>query len=293
VMINPDSREQLVEALRYPRYEIFPLEGMEETVARHVPKEVKLTVTASPKRGIAPTLDLAGRLAGRGYRTVPHLSARLVTDRSHLASILQRVRELGVREVFVVAGDLDEPNGEFTDAYELLSTMAEIGHNLEEIGITGYPESHPVISDEDTIQAMYDKAPHATYIVSQICFDPGVIAGWVRRVRRRGVDLPIYIGFPGVVDRKKLLRISTRIGVGESTRFLSKNKRWLRPLFTRGYKPNDLLEKLSPCIADRSLKIRGFHIYTFNEVEKTEAWRRETVDRLGGLLHNEPQGVRG
>jgi methylenetetrahydrofolate reductase (NADH) len=292
-MMKQDEREPLVEALRHSRYEILPLEGTEETVARHVPKEVKLTVTASPKRGIGPTLDLAGRLASRGYQTVPHLAARLVTDGSHLASISRRMRELGLREAFVVAGDLDEPNGEFTDAYELLSAMAEIGHNLEEIGITGYPESHPVISDEDTIQAMYDKAPHATYIVSQICFDPVVIAGWVRRVRRRGVDLPIYIGFPGVVDRQKLLRISRRIGVGESTRFLSKNKRWLWRLFARGYKPDHLLEKLSPCLADRSLRIRGFHIYTFNEVEKTEAWRRETVGRLGGLPHSELQGVRG
>ena len=25
--------------------------------------------------------------------------------------------------------------------------------------------------------------------------------------------------------------------------------------------------------------MQGFHIYTFNEVEKTEAWRREVLER--------------
>ena len=291
MVLKQESRETLAEALRHPRYEVFPLEGGEDAIVRHVPKYIKLTVTASPKRGIETTLDVAGRLAGWGYRVVPHLSARLVADRAHLASILERMRELELREAFVVAGDLDEPTGEFTDAYELLSAMAKIGHDLKEIGITGYPESHPIISDEDTIQAMYDKAPYATYIVSQICFDPGVIAGWVQRVRRRGVDLPIYIGFPGVIDRQKLLRISTRIGLGESVRFLSKNKLWLLRLFAPGYKPDHLLKELSPCLADPALKIRGFHVYTFNEVEKTEAWRRETLDRLGELPRSEIRGA--
>jgi methylenetetrahydrofolate reductase (NADPH) len=291
MVIKQESRETLAEALRHPRYEIFPLEGVEDTIVRYVPKDIKLTVTASPKRGIGTTLDLAGRLAGRGYRAVPHLSARLVADRAHLASILERMHELELREAFVVAGDLDEPSGEFTDAYELLSAMAKIGHDLEEIGITGYPESHPIISDQDTIQAMYDKAPYATYIVSQICFDPGVIAGWIQRVRRRGVYLPIYIGFPGVIDRQKLLRISTRIGLGESARFLRKNKHWLLRLFAPGYKPDHLLKGLSSGLAVPALKIRGFHVYTFNEVEKTEAWRHETLDRLGGLPRSETRGA--
>ena len=289
VVMKQHSRETLAEALRHPRYEVFPLEGVEKTVAEYVPKDIKLTVTASPKRGIETTLDLAGRLAGMGYRVVPHLSARLIANRAHLAGVLERMRETGLREAFVVAGDLDEPTGEFTDAYGLLSAMAEVGHDLEEVGISGYPESHPFISDEATIQAMYDKAPYATYIVSQICFDPTVISSWIQRVRRRGVDLPIYIGFPGVIDRQKLLRISTRIGLGESVRFLGKNKHWLLRLFAPGYKPDHLLEQLSLCLADPSSKIWGFHVYTFNELEKTEAWRRTTVRRL--TPHGETRGA--
>jgi methylenetetrahydrofolate reductase (NADPH) len=276
-----ETKHTLVEALRRPRYEVIPLQGVEEAVVEHVPKDVKLTVTASPKKGIETTLEFAERLSNQGYQVVPHLSARLVVDEAHLKDILERLRESGIREVFVIAGDPDEPAGKFAGADELLPVMAEIGHDFEEVGITGYPESHPVISDEVTIEAMYDKAPHATYIVSQICFDPKVTADWVRRVRRRGVELPIYVGMPGSVSRQKLLRISRNIGLGESARFLKKQRsRLLRLFLPGGYSPDRLIRGLTPSLADPQNKVRGFHIYTFNEVEKTEAWRRKKLDRI-------------
>ncbi len=276
-----ETKHTLVEALRRPRYEVIPLQGVEEAVVEHVPKDVKLTVTASPKKGIETTLEFAERLSNQGYQVVPHLSARLVVDEAHLKDILERLRESGIREVFVIAGDPDEPAGKFAGADELLPVMAQIGHDFEEVGITGYPESHPVISDEVTIEAMYDKAPHATYIVSQICFDPKVTADWVRRVRRRGVELPIYVGMPGSVSRQKLVRISGNIGLGESARFLKKQSNWLWRLFLPGgYSPDRLIRGLTPSLADPQNKVRGFHIYTFNEVEKTEAWRRKKLDRI-------------
>ncbi|MCA1717389.1 MAG: methylenetetrahydrofolate reductase, partial [Actinobacteria bacterium] len=216
---NQEARERVAEALRRPRYEVIPLPGTDEQIVEHVPREIKLTVTASPKKGIESTLELAELLAQQGYKTAPHLSARLIKDEAHLEELLGRLREYGIREAFVVAGDAEEPAGRFEGASELLAAMAELGHDLDEVGITGYPESHPFISDADTIKAMYEKEPFATYIVSQICFDTEVIAGWVRRVRRRGVELPIYVGMPGAVSRQKLMRISTGVGIGESARF--------------------------------------------------------------------------
>ena len=275
------TREMVAEALRRPRYEVIPLQGAEEQVVEHVPKDVKVTVTASPKKGIESTLDLAERLSKRGYATAPHLSARLVRDEVHLEEILGRLRGSGIRDAFVVAGDAQEPAGKFAGASGLLAAMAELGHDLDEIGITGYPESHPFISDADTINAMYEKEPYATYIVSQICFDAEVIAGWARRVRQRGVDLPIYVGMPGAVSRQKLLRISRGVGLGESARFLKKYGNWfVRFFLPGGYSPDRLVEGLTPLFTDPESKVRGFHVYTFNEVGKTEAWRREKLDGM-------------
>jgi methylenetetrahydrofolate reductase (NADPH) len=275
------TREMVAEALRRPRYEVIPLQGAEEQVVEHVPKDVKVTVTASPRKGIESTLELAERLSKRGYATAPHLSARLVRDEVHLEEILGRLRGSGIRDAFVVAGDAQEPAGKFAGASGLLAAMAELGHDLDEVGITGYPESHPFISDADTINAMYEKEPYATYIVSQICFDAELIAGWARRVRRRGVDLPIYVGMPGAVSRQKLLRISRGVGLGESARFLKKYGNWfVRFFLPGGYSPDRLVEGLTPLFTDPESNVRGFHVYTFNEVGKTEAWRCAKLDGM-------------
>jgi methylenetetrahydrofolate reductase (NADPH) len=271
----------VADLLRHPRLEVMPLEGIEREVVANVAPGVTITVTSSPTKGIDATFALAQRLAANGYRAVPHLAARLVADRAHLRGLLARLEEIDVREVFVVAGDIDRPAGEFEGAAQLLAAMAEVGHRLERIGITGYPESHAFISDETTIQAMFDKAPLATHIVSQICFDSDVIATWVRRVRDRGVDLPIHIGLPTPIAAVRLLRFSGRIGLGESARFLRRHGNWAgRLLFPRAYSPDALLEGLAPHLADPDNRIAGLHLYTFNEVERAERWRRATITRL-------------
>jgi methylenetetrahydrofolate reductase (NADH) len=271
------ATEAIAELLTRPRYEVFPLPGIEDELVRHVPNEVKVTVTSSPSRGLGATLGLAEEVARRGFDVVPHVAARLVTDEEHLREILDQLGEIGVREIFVIAGDAQTPAGKFAGAYDLLAAIAELEHRLERLGISGYPESHPFISDETTIQTMFDKAPHASYIVSQLCLDPSVIAWWIGAVRERGVTLPIYVGVPGVAPRRKLLRISARIGVGDSARLLSKQGGVLTRLLLRGsVGPDYLVEGLIPEIE----RIAGFHFYTFNELRETERWRQEALARL-------------
>lgn len=271
---------RVAELLRRSRYEVLPLDGVEEQVLAHVPRDVTLTVTASPAKGLEPTFELAGALIGQGYEVVPHLSARLVHDGVHLAENVARLAEMGVRDLFVVAGDAREPHGAFEGAAPLLEALAALDHPFERIGITGYPESHPLIDDETTIAAMFAKARHASYIVSQVCFDPHVTAEWIENVWARGTRLPIYVGVPGVVSRAKLVRVSTRIGIGDSLRFLRKNgsfaSRFLRP---GGFSPDPLIDGLGPVLDTE--KVAGFHVFTFNDVEDTEEWRRL---RLGSAL---------
>jgi methylenetetrahydrofolate reductase (NADPH) len=47
-----------------------------------------------------------------------------------------------------------------------------------------------------------------------------------------------------------------------------------------GYSPNRLVLGLRSALADPESNFAGFHIYTFNDVEKTEAWRREMLKRV-------------
>ena len=270
----------LAALLARPRFEVIPLDGIEEQVLSQLGTDVKVTVTASPRKGLDATLDLSERLARAGYQVVPHLSARLVRDRTELEEIVERLLAAGIREIFVPAGDASEP-GQFAGAAELLRAMGPLRARFDEIGITGYPETHHLISDEETIQAMFAKAPMATCIISQICFDADVIAAWIAEVRRRGTALPIWIGLPGTVEYSKLLRISMKIGLGESARFLRHHSNWMSRLVTRQFKPDPLLRGLAPTLADPAAGVAGFHFYTFNEVARTERWRRAALERLG------------
>ena len=275
------GRDALAGLLKRPRYEVFPVEGIADEVVTHVPTEIKVAVTSSPRRGIEATLRLCEELTSARFQVAPHLAARLVRDEEHLREILERLVAIGVRDVFAIAGDVDLPAGKFDGATALLAAMAELGHGIDQVGISGYPESHPFISDETTIQVMFEKEPFATYIVSQLCLDAGVTAWWIGAVRARGVRLPIHIGVPGPIARTKLLRIATRIGVGESTRFVRGHGGLLGRLFLRGrYGPGSLIEQLRPTLADPVSAIGGFHVYTFNELATTERWRREALRRL-------------
>jgi methylenetetrahydrofolate reductase (NADPH) len=279
--IDDASRKALVAFLRSPRYEVLPTEDVEERVLASVPRDVTITITASPRRGIDATVDLATRLAGHGFVVVPHLSARLIRDESHLKEILAALAAIGATDVFVVAGDAREPAGKFPDSVSLLEAITAEKHGLRDIGVTGYPERHSFIDDDLTIQAMWDKRRLATYIVSNLCFDPRVVKRWVARVRKRGVQLPIRIGLAGVADPAKLLRVSTKIGVVDSARFLKGHSNWfLRTLQPGGYSPERFITGLLPELAAADRKVTGLHVFTFNEIEPTEQWRQETLARL-------------
>ena len=256
---------------------MIPLAGAEEAVLEHVPTDVKVTVTTSPRKGLEPTLVLAEQLAGHGYAVVPHLAARHVRDRGHLAELAERLRAAGASDVLVMAGDAEQPAGAFDGSLPLLRALAELGQPFRDVGITGYPESHAFISDDATIRSMFEKEEFATYIVSQICFDPQVTAAWVAAVWERGTRLPIHIGLPGAVPRSKLVRVSTRIGVGDSIRFLRTHGGWLRRSLRGEFDPDSLVAGLEESLDRPRRNVGGFHIFTFNDLEGTERWRQRAL----------------
>ncbi|OLC68781.1 MAG: 5,10-methylenetetrahydrofolate reductase [Actinobacteria bacterium 13_1_40CM_2_65_8] len=275
------SRQSLIGLLRAPRYEVLPTDDIEQLVLTHVPHDVTMTITASPRRGIDATISLAERLAKHGYHVVPHISARLIRDDAHLREVLARVDALGRGEVFVIAGDAKEPAGDFPDSVSLLTAITAETHGLREIGVTGYPERHSFIEDDLTIQAMWDKRRIATYIVSNLCFDPRIVKKWVARVRRRGVQLPIHVGLAGVAEPAKLLRVSTRIGLADSARFLRGHSNWfMRMVQPGGYDPERFATGLLPDLAAPERRVVGLHFFTFNEIEATERWRQDALSRL-------------
>jgi methylenetetrahydrofolate reductase (NADPH) len=268
--------------LARPRYEVLPAKGTEQAVLDWVPAGMTVTVTASPVKGLDPTIELAERLAARGYRVVPHLAARSVTSDAHLAGIVARLKAAGCDDVFVPGGDAPHPAGPFDGALPLLERLAEMGRPFSQVGITGYPESHPKIHDDVTVQAMWDKRRHASYIVSNVCFDAAALSRWIRRIRTRGITLPLYVGLAGPAERARLLKMAAVAGASESARFITRHPSWILRLWVPGgYSPDRLLDRAAVVLTSPDAGVAGLHLFTFNQLQQAEQWRRAALERTG------------
>jgi methylenetetrahydrofolate reductase (NADPH) len=266
----------LVEAAKY---EIIPLRNAREQAACLPPGSV-VTVTASPSHGIDATFDLCEHLTTLdGLTVVPHLSAHMIADRSKLADLLARAKDLGFTKVFVVGGDPAEQT-DFDDAFALLTAMQELGHPFTEIGIGAYPDGHVDIPRDALAKALHDKQPFASYMATQMCFDPGAIGSWITATRADGISLPLHLGIPGVADVTKLMTIAARIGVADSAKYLKKNRSLIGSVITGKFGPDGILEALAPALADPATHATALHVFTFNQVEATVAWRARMLERL-------------
>ena len=100
-------------------------------------------------------------------------------------------------------------------------------------------------------------------------------------MRKRGITMPLLLGIPGPVDRTKLLSMATKIGVGESTRFLAKHKgTFARLAAPGGFTGERFLEQVAPSLAPPEMLVEGLHVFTFNQIAATAAWRRELLEQL-------------
>jgi methylenetetrahydrofolate reductase (NADPH) len=278
---EPANRSTMKKVFDTLGYEVIPFKKTEQAVLDAVPRDVRLTVTASPAKGQDATVDLAVALVGHGYRVAPHLSAQQVRDRAHLADLVARCREAGITDVFVIGGDPTDTPTEFQHAHDLLVALHELDHGFTDIGIGGHPEGHPAVPEDVLFGALAEKAALATHITTQMVFDPAVILGWARELTRRGIDLPVHVGVPGAVHRQKLIRVSGGLGIGESAKFLKKQQGLVWRFFVPGgYSPDKIIKGLVPHIGRPDNGLAGFHVFTFNDLAPTEAWRRRTLDNL-------------
>ena len=274
------ERQALLHTIREAYMEIFPTPTIASKLDVLQPASY-IAVTCSPSKGVETTLDLVERLAQRGFKLVPHIAAKMVKDDAHLREILKRLDDLPIISIFVPGGDAAQPVGKFATALDLLRAISECDHKFTEIGVAAHPEGHPAVSDDKLLEQLLKKQAYSNYMVTQMCFDAGVLDKWLRDVRELGVMLPAWIGLPGVSDRSTLVTTSLRIGVGDSVRYLKKHGKIAARLLRSGtYQPDNLLLGLARLIADPAYGIAGHHIYCFNQVERTEQWRHEFLESL-------------
>ncbi len=268
-------------------YEIVPTKSIDQAI-EDLPADAHVSVTCSPAKGIAATQEYTERLIELGHRPVPHLSARLVEGPEHVAQLAAWLSAQKVPEVFVVAGDATEPAGPYEGALPFIRDLLAADPGVDRVGITGYPDGHAMIDDAEITrqlhakQAVLAEAGVGGWVSTQMCFDEAKIRSWLMAERAAGLDLPVQLGVPGVVDRARLMTMGTRLGIGASMRYLAKNRSTVMHMMSPGgFDPTEMVIAFADDA--QQLGIEALHSFTFNAVADTRAWQEAIVTGAAGV----------
>jgi methylenetetrahydrofolate reductase (NADPH) len=223
--------------------------------------------------------------AGWGFTPVPHISARRLPSRQALEEFLGALREDGTaRDVFVVGGDPAQPEGPYNSSLDVIRTGLLEKYGVASVGIGGYPEGHPGISDDLLWSAVADKSREVTErgivgsVITQFSFDVDAVVGWIEQVRARGITLPIRIGVPGPAGVKRLLTFAGRFGVASSATVARKYGLSLTNLLSTAG-PDRFIRQLSDRLDEHHGEVR-LHFYTFGGLYQTATWISEFAARV-------------
>ena len=196
-------------------------------LAALAPPGQPLYLSHVPSQTLREMADLAVAVRRAGLEPVLHLAARRIASSAELIACLQRAcGEGGMRRVLVIGGDVPAPAGPYADALSLIRGMDLRAAGIEEIGVAGHPQGHPVIPAETMTRALTDKlvavrdAGLRAHIVTQFAFSAEPIVGFVHRLREGGVTAPVHVGLAGPTRLTTLLRYAARCGVAASAQGL-------------------------------------------------------------------------
>jgi len=239
----------------------------------------RIYISALPGRPPDEAITAAVRMRAAGFQPVPHIAVRNYTSAEVLDDFLARLNgEAGVDNVLVIAGDRSEC-GPFRSALDAIDSGLLPRRGVRTIGIAGYPDGHPRISDDALSRALTEKIEAAeaiglaVEIVTQFCFDVRVILDFIARVRAFGFDHRLRIGLAGPTSLTALMRYASRCGVRASTQALTQRSGLMRQMFTTAA-PDDLIRAL----ADAAPAGIVPHFFSFGGIPATARWARAVAD---------------
>ncbi|KIJ35692.1 hypothetical protein M422DRAFT_113291, partial [Sphaerobolus stellatus SS14] len=221
------------------------------------------------------SLELAGLTqAEYGIETILHLTCTN-TEGGMIDEALKGAKAHGIQNILALRGD--PPRGaeywiptdpRFVHAKDLVAYIRSEPEYAEQfcVGVAGYPDGHPDHDvDEETelenLKAKVDAG--ADYIVTQLFYDVDGFLDWVRKVRAKGIQVPIIPGIMPIQSYASFLRVTKLCG----TRIPSEIIAALDPIKHDDQKIKDYGIELCINMIRRLYQeghIQGYHFCTLN-----------------------------
>ncbi len=271
-------------------------ERLLEALGRELPAGITVYVGHPPKASVADVARVAIEVQAMGFVASPHLVARRIPSEQTLRDTLARLREHGIKQALLVAGDLDRPLGPFRSTLEIIATGALEESGLKRLGVAGHPEGHPAVAAAELLAALRAKQEFAArsgialHIVTQFGFDPEAICAWGRMLTREGITLPVHAGLAGPTPLAKLLKFAVRCGVGTSVGSLVRNMGAVASLTGLAAGPDEMLLGFVRGRARYAgSRLVQPHVYSFGGALETADWLRAVRE---GAFDLTPDGRR-
>jgi methylenetetrahydrofolate reductase (NADPH) len=206
-----------------------------------------------------------------GIDAAPHISC-IATSRDTLKTMLDDYREIGVKRLVVLRGDMPSGYGatehnELRYANELVEFIRQQSGDYFTLEVAAYPEFHPQASNAQTDLQNFKRKVEAgaDSAITQYFFNPDAYFRFLDDCQLMDIDIPVTPGIMPITNYKQLARFSDACG--------AEIPRWIRK---RLESYGDDLESIREFGLDVVINLceqllaggaPGLHFYSMNRAE--------------------------
>lgn len=220
------------------------------------------------------TLEWARQIRSMGLEVLIHLTCASLS-RTQILELLTQLNHEGFENLLALRGD--PPRGQaqfvptadgFAHANDLVAFIRDRFDRAFALGGAAYPESHPEASSAVADLEHFRRKVEAglDFAITQLFFNNAHYLGFVERVRRAGLELPIIAGLMPVTNLAQIRRFITLCGAS-----------FPGPLLTQleeASSPEEVLRQGVAHTARQAAELLasgapGLHFYTLNKSPAT------------------------
>jgi methylenetetrahydrofolate reductase (NADPH) len=202
----------------FPPKEDSPIEPIRETLEhlyKFKPDFISCTYGAGGTNK-GRNLEVCKAIKDSGNEALSHFTC-IGSNREEILEYMKSYRGIGIENVLALRGDIpkgwESARSDFSHANDLLAFLTQNSPDIC-FGAAGYPEKHLTApsfgSDIEFLRAKQSSG--ASFIVTQLCHDAETYGGFLERVRRAGINIPIIAGLMPILFREGTIRMTLSNG---------------------------------------------------------------------------------